>query len=128
MGRPPIDQQVTFVYVSELERSRRFYEQTLQLELALDQGSCRIYRVAGEAFLGLCARPDAVSPEGVILTLVTPDVEGFYAYLAAAGVELEGPARRNPDYDIVHFFARDPDGYRVEVQRFCDPSWPAPAT
>ena len=39
---------------------------------------------------------------------------------------LEGSHRRNERFDIYNFFARDPDGYLVEIQRFLDPAWPAP--
>ena len=39
------DQQVTFLYVKDLERSERFYGEILGLELVLNQGLARIYRV-----------------------------------------------------------------------------------
>ena len=60
----PFEQQVTFIYASDPERSWRFYGETLGLELALDQGACRIYRVAGrEGFLGVCrARAETPPP------------------------------------------------------------------
>jgi catechol 2,3-dioxygenase-like lactoylglutathione lyase family enzyme len=49
------DQQVTFLYVKDLERSERFYSEVLGLELVLNQGLARIYRVgSGNAFLGIC--------------------------------------------------------------------------
>ena len=125
MTSPPrIAQQVTFISVSDLERSGRFYEDDLALPLVLDQGSCRIYRVAGTGFLGICA--GAPAPEGIIVTLVTEEVEEWYEHLTARGVETEAPPKENERYRIVHFFARDPDGYRVEVQRFLDPAWPTP--
>ena len=49
------DQQVTFLYVKDLERSERFYGEILGLELVLNQGLARIYRIgSGNAFLGIC--------------------------------------------------------------------------
>ena len=36
------DQQVTFLYVKDLEKSARFYGETLALTLVLDQGPARI--------------------------------------------------------------------------------------
>jgi catechol 2,3-dioxygenase-like lactoylglutathione lyase family enzyme len=125
MTAPPIDQQVTFVYTRDLERSARFYAETLGLELVLDQGACRIFRVAGEAFLGVCTDPArAVVPEGFTLTFVTPDVDAWHERLAAAGVAIEGPPAENTRFRIYNFFARDPDGYLIEFQRFLDPAWP----
>jgi hypothetical protein len=38
-------------------------------------------------------------------------------------VEIETSPRHNPQYQIYQMFLRDPNGYRVEVQRFEDPRW-----
>ena len=113
------DQQVTFVYVSDLDRSAAFYGDVLGLELARDQGACRIYRVAGDAVLGVCDhRP--CEPGGLILTLVSDDVDGWAERLRAAGHDVDGPDD-NERYAIRHLFVRDPDGHLVEIQRFDDP-------
>ena len=74
--RPAIDQMVTWVYTQDLPGTATFYAETLGLEMVLDQGSCRIYRTAAEAFLGVChARPGRhVEPRGVVLTLVSDEV------------------------------------------------------
>ncbi len=122
------DQQVTFLYAANLEESSRFYRDVLGLQLVLDQGPCQIFRVAADAFLGVCqcgeARP--VSPEGVIVTLVSADVDGWYEKLMATGVDVEAPPALNERYNIYHIFLRDPDGYTLEIQQFHDPKWPAP--
>lgn len=117
------DAQITFCYTRDLAGTARFYEDVLALPLALDQGGCRIYRTAGGAYLGFCGREDAARPAGVILTLVTDDVDGWHEKLAAAGVEFEKAPAHNPDYGIYHCFFRDPNGYLLEIQRFDDPDW-----
>lgn len=121
------DQLVTFLPVSDLDRSRRFYEDTLGLELVLDQGDCRIYRVgSGDAFVGICVRPAAEPSDGVMVTLVTQDVEGWHERLVGAGVRCDRPPARNEQYALHHAFYRDPDGHVLEVQTFLDPAWPGP--
>ena len=126
-GAPPIAQQVTWVYTDDLAGTARFYEETLALQLALDQGPCRIYRTGASSFLGLCrTRPGRfVEPRGVVVTLVTPEVDAWHARLAAAGVTIEAPPRLSETFNVYGFFAFDPNGYRIEFQAFRDPRWPA---
>ncbi len=123
-------QQVTFLYAADLDATCAFYAQTLGLPLVLDQGACRIYRVSGDAFVGICRRvaPAEIAPQSVILTLVTHDVDGWARRLTDMGVVLEKPPQLNANYNIYHFFVRDPAGYRVEIQRFLDPAWPEAAS
>lgn len=124
MLRPSIDQQITFLHTRDLEATAAFYEQTLGLELVLDQGSCHIYRTAGESYLGFCRPATAPEqPEGVILTLVTAQVDEWYEYLCRRGVRFERPPATNPRYGIYHCFLRDPNDYLIEIQRFDDPAW-----
>ncbi len=123
----PFEQQVTFLYTADLAATARFYEEIIGLSLALDQGSCRIYQVSGDGFLGFCQRAGA-SPSGVIVTFVTQDVDGWYARCLERGAAFEKAPAFNPDYNIYHCFLRDPNGYLLEIQRFCDPTWPQPGS
>jgi len=120
----PFNASVTFCATDDLGATGFFYEKILGLELALDQGTCRIYRVAGCGFVGFCSRLEAPKPDGIILTLVTEDVDGWFEKIQAAGVVVDKPPTHNPDYNIYHCFVRDPNGYAVEIQRFDDPRWP----
>ncbi len=42
MKHPRIEQQVTFLYTDDFEKTTMFYEEVVGLELVLDQGACRI--------------------------------------------------------------------------------------
>ncbi len=120
------DAQITFLPSSDLERSRAFYEGVLGLELVTDQGACHIYHVASVAFLGVCVR-EVVSPcDGVIVTLVTSDVDGWCEQIIGAGGRLESGPEHNDRFGIYHAFLRDPDGNLLEIQRFDDPGWSTP--
>lgn len=127
MQRPVIDQQITFIFPEDLDAAIAFYEGIIALPLAQDQGDCRIYRVAGESFLGICrCRPGrSAIPGSVVLTFVTPDVESWYEYLVGKGVPTLGPPAETPTHRIFNFYAKDPAGHVLEFQRFLDPSWPA---
>lgn len=107
---------LVFLYVTDLRRSSEFYRK-LGLDVIVDQGSCHILGVGDQMMVGVCGGREP-SPDGVIVTLVTDDVEARCQALIARGIVLEKPATYNPDYDITHAFLRDPDGYLVEIQRF----------
>ena len=125
MNKPPLEQQVTFLYTRDLAKTSQFYEAVMNLPLVLDQGSCRIYQISNDGFLGFCER-EAVTeqPQNIIFTMVTSHVDAWYEYLAARGVKFEKPPAFNPDYNIYHCFLRDPNGYLLEIQQFLDPAWP----
>ena len=133
MQRPALSQQVTFLYAADPAASWRFYEEVMGLALVQDQGTCRIYAAGAgtEAFLGVCrARaPRAEAGDraegGVVFTFVTPEVEGWHAFLAARGVALPPAPEYSDAYRVTHFFFRDPAGYLLEVQRFEREDWPA---
>ena len=127
MSHPAIDQFLTFIYTKDLAATTHFYEDVMGLTLALDQGSCRIYRVSDDGFLGIC-QGDAVSehPKGIIITFATNDVDGWYQYLSDRGVPFEKAPALNPNYNIYHCLVRDPNGYLLEIQQFLDPAWPKP--
>ncbi|MEB3283627.1 MAG: VOC family protein [Lyngbya sp.] len=122
MSPPPLSQQITFLYTENLEKSAQFYESQLNLKLWLDQGTCRIYHVCGEAYVGVCQTSQTQKIEdkqpNVIFTLVTQQVDEWYQYLQKQGVEFEKPPTYNEKYKIYHCFLRDPNGYLIEIQRF----------
>ncbi|MDX9952705.1 MAG: VOC family protein [Anaerolineae bacterium] len=122
MTQTPFTEQITFLYTVDLARTSHFYESVLELPLVLDQGSCHIYRVSSGAYLGFCERTGA-KPEGVIITFVTDDVDGWAEQLRNREVTLEKDPAYNPAYGIYHCFFRDPNGYLLEIQRFEDPAW-----
>jgi catechol 2,3-dioxygenase-like lactoylglutathione lyase family enzyme len=118
-----IDSQITFLGTADLVGTARFYEDVLGLPLVLDQGKCRIYRAARGAFVGFCQRPSRPAVEGVIITLVTREVDEYCDLLRGRGVVFEKDPAPNAEYRIYHCFLRDPNGYLVEIQRFDDPRW-----
>ena len=55
-AHPHIGQSLTWVYTEDLPGTAEFYAELLGLEQVFDQGACRIFRTAPDAFLGVrCA-------------------------------------------------------------------------
>jgi catechol 2,3-dioxygenase-like lactoylglutathione lyase family enzyme len=123
MPHPSIDSQITFMTVADLEASADFYGRVLGLHLVLDQHTCRIYRTTPSAYLGICTHREDVRAEGVIVTLVTDQVDRWFERLTRLGVEIEAAPRLNERFNIYHLFLRDPDGHLVEIQEFKDRGW-----
>jgi len=115
------EQAITFLHTANLEATARFYEETLGLELVRDQGVCRIYRISANGLIGFCQHLEAAKAQGIILTLVCQDVDGWYEKLRAKGVEFSQAPAHNPKFGIYHCFFRDPNGYLLEIQRFDQP-------
>jgi catechol 2,3-dioxygenase-like lactoylglutathione lyase family enzyme len=118
----PFEQNITFLYTQNMAQTARFYEEVLGLPLVRDQGTCRIYRISQDGFIGFCQHLTMPqNPGAIILTLVTDDVDGWYQRLVAKGVAFDKPPAQNEKFDIYHCFLRDPNGYLLEIQRFDQP-------
>lgn len=117
------DSIITFLPTRDLAQTAQFYEEVLKLELALDQTRCRIYRVTQNGFLGFCLKDEVKPQEGVILTLVTEEVDHWQALMTENNVPIEKGPVFNRDFQIYQMFLRDPNGYLIEIQRFEDPRW-----
>ena len=81
--RRAIEQVITWVYTNELSASAKFYGEALDLELAVDEGSARVFCVSNESFVGVCEAwgDSKVLPEGTCLTFVTNEVDEWGEYL-----------------------------------------------
>ena len=118
MPEKKIEQQLTFFYTKDLLATSQFYKDVLGLELVRDQGSCRIYRIGRDGYIGFCERAVKADKSGLIITFVVEDVDAWAKELVGHGVELEKEPAHNQTYGIYHCFFRDPNGYLLEIQKF----------
>jgi hypothetical protein len=114
---------ITFFYYDDLAPISAFYEQTLGLELVLDQGVARIYRIGAQSYFGIVdgnrGHLSAQPKSAVLLTIVDEDVQGWHQRLQA--LEVEGLSEIQRGTYCEHFFFQDPAGYAIEIQRFHNP-------
>ena len=117
-----IQQQIAWVYTRDLKHSERFYGDLLGLECIRDEGTARIFRVREGASIGVCETFEGrkSEPAGSMITLVCDDVDWGYRKLLEAGVKTTGEPHILEQFNIYTFFAIDPDGYRIEFQKFLD--------
>ena len=122
MPETKFSQQITFLHSKDLEATRQFYSEVLGLNLARDQDTCLIFRVTKTAYLGFCEHIEQIQPgRRIILTLVSDDVDRWYTILRDKNIAVMGPPKSSPQYEIYHFFLKDPDGYMLEIQKFDKP-------
>ena len=73
---------ITFLYYKDLKKAMHFYEEVMGLQLIVDQGWSKIYRVTGDAYVGLVDegrgyhRSSATKP--VIICLVVKYVYSWH--------------------------------------------------
>ena len=111
---------ITFFYYRDLPRAMRFYEDILGLPLAIDQGWCKIYRIAPGAHVGLVDEAKGMNKwtadKPVQLCIRVPDVDGWYAYAQAQKLDALSDLFVNDSIGIRAFVFNDPEGYQIEIQ------------
>ena len=119
------ESQITFLYYADLVAASAFYEELMEFKLVEDQGGAKIYRVSGNAYMGIVDEKfgyHKTRPANALLfTLVVDDVEQSYAYLKAKGVTVLDELTPAGTSKIRRFVIQDPGEYTIEVQQFLEP-------
>ena len=120
-----VQSQITFLYYRDLEPIEKFYQDIMGLELVEDQGWAKIYRVSGQAFLGIVDEKrgfhKAQEKNAVLVTLAVADVSWWYDYLKRKGVKMLTEIREPEGIQVRCFFLEDPGGYAIEIEQFLKP-------
>jgi catechol 2,3-dioxygenase-like lactoylglutathione lyase family enzyme len=121
----PFNSTITFLHTADLEETTQFYESVMKFTLVVDQGDCRIFQALNGSFLGFCSHDFLVKEESPIcLTFVCnskEEVDDWYTYLQKKEVSVKEPPKENKKFKIYNFFAKDPNGYTIEIQYFLHP-------
>ncbi|MCY1705054.1 VOC family protein [Pannonibacter sp. SL95] len=111
---------VTFLYYRDLPRAMAFYEHVLGVELAIDQGWSKIYRLGGTAHVGLVDETRgshrASDPKPVQVCMRVSDVDAWHAWAASCNVTGLSAPKDSPSLGIRAFVFNDPEGYQIEIQ------------
>lgn len=111
---------ITFQYYRDLPTAMTFYEDILGFKLAIDQGWSKIYRIDGQAHVGLVDEARGMQnwakDKTVQICLRVPDVDAWHAWAAANNVDGLTEPRDSRELGIRSFVMNDPEGYQIEVQ------------
>ena len=122
MPRPtaPHDLAITFFYYRDLPGAMRFYEDTLGLPLAIDQGWCKIYRICAGAHVGLVDETKGMNKWAAVkpvqLCIRVADVDAWYRYAGECGLDALSDLFESAPLGIRAFVFNDPEGYQIEIQ------------
>jgi len=108
---------ILFFRTQQQESLHEFYLDRVGCTLWLDQGGCRIYQ-HGNMLFGFCQR-DTIDAQGMITFYYgsANKVDEMYEQFKYVA---ETSPKKNDEYGIYHFFARDPEGRTVEFQYFLE--------
>jgi len=112
---------IVFLRTRMFDAVREFYTGTVGMEVWLEQPGIAILK-HGNMLVGLHEQPGA-DMDG-LLTFFEPEreyVDQMHELVKDAAL---GQPKENPKYRIYHFFARDPEGRKVEFQSFLHPVEP----
>lgn len=111
---------ITFQYYRNLAAAMTFYEDILGFELAIDQGWSKIYRIDGQAHVGLVDEARGMQnwaeQKTVQICLRVPDVDAWHAWAASNNIDGLTDPRDSAELGIRAFVMNDPEGYQIEVQ------------
>jgi lactoylglutathione lyase len=117
---PGIDKSITFIYFNDLPKAIDFYEQVMGFTLEIDQGWTKIYRASATGYVGLVDgqrgfhKPSDTKP--IILCFRVPDVDEWYEFIKAKGVEIFKDIKSSSELKIRAFLIHDPESHVVEIQ------------
>ncbi|MEE8586374.1 MAG: VOC family protein [Acidobacteriota bacterium] len=113
-----IRSQVTFLYYENLGEAARFYEQALGLEATFSLPWVKIFQVTEGASVGLVdirrGHFKTAQTKGVMFSLVTDDVDAWYARLKGLDAKLLSSPKDSRETGIRAFLFQDPGGYTLE--------------
>lgn len=117
-----IEYPIFFFYYKDLEKALDFYRRVFNFTLEIDQGWCKILKINESAYLGLVDERKGslkwVKDKGALLTLVVDDVEAWHEDLSKKGIPGLTPIFTNEEIGVKGFFFEDPEGYKIEIQKF----------
>ena len=116
---------ITFFYHKDIEPAVRFYGEIMGFQLVSDQGWAKIFRIAGNSYMGVVAGKEGFyqpqEKNAVLLTVVVDNVQEWYERLRETEAILLTELQDKPDIQVRCFFLQDPAGYAIEIQQFLDP-------
>ncbi len=115
---------VVWFYYKDMPQIQRFYEDVIGLDLVVDQGWVKVYRIGPSGYFGLVDQARGLhkftEKKGVTLSFITAKIDDWYEYLNShTDVQL-----RSKKVEVANnhraFVAYDPEGHYLEWNAYND--------
>lgn len=111
---------ITWLYYRDLPRAQKWYEDYMGLEIEVDQGWSKIYKITDGAYVGLVdgahGYHQANDIKPVILCLNVESADAWHKKLTDAGLNIEELPRESERLKVRVFMLKDIEGYTIEIQ------------
>ena len=125
MPSPPLEEQIVFLYYTDLAAAEDFFGKGLGLEKTMDKDWVKIYRTAGGSSVGAVKegrgfhKPSPSKP--VMISWAVDDLDHWYRKVTAAGIKILKPPQTSADPPARTFLVEDPTGYTFEFLQWLRP-------
>jgi len=113
---------IVFLYYKDLDKAINFYENTVGLEMVLDYGFAKAFRISTSSFICLVDETGGMhntsEEKTVTLSFITEEIDEWYEYLKSENVEIRNPLGSSKNHPTRGFVAYDPEGYFLEFETF----------
>jgi catechol 2,3-dioxygenase-like lactoylglutathione lyase family enzyme len=115
---------ITWLYYKDIPAMEKFYQQTLGLQLVVDQGWAKIYRSSASGYIGLVDERRGMhqftEKKAVNISFILDDIDGWFKYASENKCfELRSTeVSTGPEKKYRAFVGFDPEGYYMEFDAF----------
>lgn len=106
------------IYSDALERSKKFYSEFLDLELAMDMGWILTFvsKTNNTAQLSIFKNDSgkAIGNTAVFLSIEVSDIDSWYQRAKDKNIEITYPLTNEP-WNVRRFFVKDPNGVTINL-------------
>lgn len=125
-----VTDMITAIYTDDLERSKQFYVDLLDLEVIFDSDWAVQLTSPANDSVNLTLQPRShelipqefrKTPQGISVAFVVPDCDQIYQRALAMGLTIVLEPR-NEEYGQRRFLTVDPSGMLLDISADCEPS------
>lgn len=113
-----ITSNVTFLYYEDFKKAITFFEDTLELEMVMDQGFARVYKVTESSFLGMVTKEVRNQSNDTLYSFTVDDVKKYYEQYKTKDVCHLSEITHFKEIPLQSFFFEDFEGHHFEIQEF----------